>query len=104
MMRFYLPENMSKDQVWQYPELAVDSFTPEFNVTELVDLCEQRNAKWVIIYDYGPDSAFFNTTLTIVDAKTMMEDSGRFGKIADEPWYGFGTHPHRVFVFGFLHN
>ena len=104
MARFYLPANMSKDQVWQYPELPVDSFKPDFNVTELIDLCEQHNVKWVILYDYGTDAPFFNTTLTIQNVKTMISASGRFGKIADEPWYGFGTHPHRVFIFGFLHN
>jgi hypothetical protein len=60
--------------------------------------------KWVILYDFGPQSPFFNTTLTIQNVKSMMDASGRFGKIADEPWYGFGVHPYRVFIFGFLHN
>jgi 4-amino-4-deoxy-L-arabinose transferase-like glycosyltransferase len=104
MLRFYLPENMTSEQVWQYPERPVDAYKPDFNITELIDLCEERNVKWVVIYDYGAHSPFFNTTLTIVDVKTMMLDSGRFGTIADEPWYGFGTHPNRVFIFGFLRN
>ena len=38
MIRFYLPANMSSDQIWQYPELAVDAFTPNFNITEFVSL------------------------------------------------------------------
>jgi uncharacterized membrane protein len=104
MLRFYLPANMSKDQVWQYPELPVDSFTPNFNITEFIDLCEQRNVKWVIIYEYGPEVSFFNTTLSMQNVTTMLGDSGRFGKIADEPWNGFGTYPYRLFIFGFLHN
>ncbi|MCJ7761869.1 glycosyltransferase family 39 protein [Candidatus Bathyarchaeota archaeon] len=104
MLRFYLPANMSKDQVWQYPELPVDSFTPSFNITEFIDLCEERNVKWVIFYEYGPDVSFFNTTLSMRNVTTMLGDSGKFGKIADEPWNGFGTYPYRLFIFGFLHN
>ena len=34
MFRFYLPANMSQDQIWQYPALAVDAFTPNFNIAE----------------------------------------------------------------------
>jgi 4-amino-4-deoxy-L-arabinose transferase-like glycosyltransferase len=104
MFRFYLPTNMSKDQVWQYPELPVESFTPNFNITEFIDLCEQRNVKWVIFYEHGPDAPFVDTTLTWRDIMIMLSDSGRFGKIADEPWQGFGTYPYRLFIFGFLHN
>jgi hypothetical protein len=104
MFRFYLPANMSKDQVWQYPELPVDSFTPNFNITEFIGLCEQRNVKWVILYEHGPEAPFLNTTLTMQNVLTMLGDSGRFGKIADEPWNGFGTCPYRLFIFGFLHN
>jgi len=104
MFRFYLPANMSKDQVWQYPELPVDSFTPNFNIAEFIDLCEKRNVKWVVFYEYGPQSTFFNTTLTMANVTTMLSDSGRFGKIADEPWNGFGTYPNRIFIFGFLRN
>jgi hypothetical protein len=103
MFRFYLPANMSKDQVWQYPELPVDSFAPNFNITEFIDLCEQRNVKWVILYEHGPDAPFLNATLTIRDVMIMLANSGRFGKIADEPWQGFGTYPYRIFIFGFLH-
>lgn len=104
MFRFYLPANMSKDQVWQYPELPVDSFAPNFNITEFIDLCEQHRVKWVILYEHGPDAPFLNATLTMGDVMTLLSESGRFGKIADEPWRGFGTLPYRIFVFGFLHN
>lgn len=103
MVRFYLPANMSKDQVWQYPELPVDSFKPDFNITEFISLCEQHNAKWVLLYEHGPDAPFLDTTLTMRDVMTMLANSGRFGKIADEPWQGFGTYPYRIFIFGFLH-
>ena len=99
MFRFYLPANMSVDQIWQYPELPVDSFTPHFNITEFVSLCEQRNAKYLILYDYGAYSPFFNTTLTYSNVTQMLYDSGKFGFTGDEPF--FGDMPHRTFLVGF---
>jgi 4-amino-4-deoxy-L-arabinose transferase-like glycosyltransferase len=99
MFRFYLPANMSKDQVWQYPELPVDSFTPNFNITEFVSLCEQRNVKYLILYDYGANTRFFNTTLTYSNVTYLLYTSGRFGFTGDEPF--FGEMPHRTFLVGF---
>lgn len=99
MLEFYLPANMSQDQVWQYPELPVDAFTPNFNITEFVNLCEQHNVKYVILYDYGADSHFFNTTLTYSNVTTLLYESGRFGYTGDEPF--FGEMPHRTFLVGF---
>ena len=49
---------MSTDQIWQYPDLAVDAFTPNFNITEFVNLCEQHNVKYIILYDYGSTHHF----------------------------------------------
>ena len=99
MLRFYLPANMSSDQIWQYPELAVDAFTPNFNITEFVSLCEQRNVKYAILYDYGADTPFFNTTLTYTNVTTLLYESGRFGFTGDEPF--FGDMPYRTFLVGF---
>jgi 4-amino-4-deoxy-L-arabinose transferase-like glycosyltransferase len=99
MLRFYLPANMSADQVWQYPDLPVDAFTPNFNITEFVSLCEQRNVKYLILYDYGADTPFFNTTLTYSNVTNLLYTSGRFGFTGDEPF--FGDMPHRTFLVGF---
>jgi 4-amino-4-deoxy-L-arabinose transferase-like glycosyltransferase len=99
MLRLYLPANMSSDQIWQYPTLAVDAFTPNFNITELVNLCEQRNVKYAILYDYGADTPFFNTTLTYTNVTRLLYDSGRFGFTGDEPF--FGDMPYRTFLAGF---
>ena len=99
MFWFYLPENMSQDQIWQYPELAVDSFKPDFNITEFVSLCEQSNVKYAILYDYGAESPFFNTTLTYSNVTTLLYESGRFGFTGDEPF--FGDMPYRTFLAGF---
>jgi 4-amino-4-deoxy-L-arabinose transferase-like glycosyltransferase len=99
MFRFYLPANMSPSQIWQYPALPVDSFTPNFNITEFVSLCEQRNVQYLILYDYGADTPFFNTTLTYTNVTTLLFESGRFGYTGDEPF--FGDMPYRTFLVGF---
>jgi hypothetical protein len=99
MLRFHLPATMSSQQIWQYPELPVDAFTPNFNITEFVSLCEQRNVKYAILYDYGAYTPFFNTTLTYADVTTLLYESGRFGYTGDEPF--FGDMPYRTFLAGF---
>ena len=45
MFRFYMPSNMSSDQIWQYPSLAVDAFTPNFNITEFLSLMPTTQRK-----------------------------------------------------------
>lgn len=100
MLRFYLPSNMSMYQIWQYPELAVDAFRPEFNITEFVSLCEQRKAKYIIMFDYGADSPFFNTSLTYSNVSTLIFQTNRFDDPADRPF--FGEMPHRTFLVRFL--
>jgi asparagine N-glycosylation enzyme membrane subunit Stt3 len=88
MFRFYSPANMSKDQIWQYPDLAVDAFTPNFNITEFAGLCQQRNVKYIILFDYGPHMQFFNTTLDYTQVKTMINNTGRFDVPTDRPFFG----------------
>ena len=100
MFRFYLPANISADQIWQYPELSIDAFTPRFNITEFVSLCEQRNVRYLILYDYGTNTQFFNTTLTYSDVTELIYDTGKFGYTGDEPFFG-DTLNYRTFLVGF---
>jgi 4-amino-4-deoxy-L-arabinose transferase-like glycosyltransferase len=100
MLRFYLPANMSSDQIWQYPDLSVDAFTPNFNITEFVSLCEQRNVKYLVLYDYGADTPFFNTTLTYTTVTELIYATGKFGYTGDEPFFG-DTLNYRTFLVGF---
>ena len=104
MFRFYLPANMSKDQIWQYPDLAVDAFTPNFNITEFVGLCQQRNVKYIILFDYGPHTQFFNTTLDYTQVETMIYNTHRFGDPLDQPFFGsFSNNKgYRLFLVRFL--
>ncbi len=96
IVSFYLQVNNRQNQVFQYPEQAVDTYQPNFNVDELVRLCEQNNVKYLFIYDNAPIFQFFNTTLTIGTIKISMNDSGRF---TDEK--SFGNSPYRIFLESF---
>jgi len=102
MFRFYLPKNMSENQIWQYPELPVDAFTPVFNITEFVNLCEQQNVKYIILYDYGTNTPFYNTTLTYGNILQEIKNTGMFGSTTDQPF--FGQMPNRLFLVRFNEN
>jgi 4-amino-4-deoxy-L-arabinose transferase-like glycosyltransferase len=104
MFRFYLPPNMSSDQIWQYPTLAVDAFTADFNTKEFLNLCVERNVKYIILYDFGIHSQFFNTTLDYVQIQKMIYDTGRFDDPNDRPFWGeyYGWYGYRIFLVRFL--
>jgi hypothetical protein len=79
MVKFYLQANESRqNQVVQYPELPVDAFTPSFHVDELVALCQEKNVKYVFLYEYGATVPYFNSTLTLHEVYIVLLDSGRF--------------------------
>jgi 4-amino-4-deoxy-L-arabinose transferase-like glycosyltransferase len=85
-------------QVYQYPETPVDTYTPDFNVTELIVLCQQNNVKYVLVDEYGgADFHYFNTTIGFGDVNAALTSSVRFTL---EP-VSFWQEPARVFVFTF---
>ncbi len=88
MFRFYLPSNMSSNQIWQYPALPVDAFTPNFKITEFISLCKQYNAKYIILFDWGPHTKFFNSTLDYVEVQTQIFNSQKFDDPNDRPFFG----------------
>ncbi len=95
MVWFYLnAENPSTNQVWQYPQLAVDSYTPNFNTTELISLCHQRQVRYVFLYENG--ASYFGSDLTEQTVYNMLVNSGRFTQEV-----AFGLEQHRVFVMSF---
>jgi hypothetical protein len=104
MFRFYLPSNMSSDQIWQYPALAVDAFTADFNTEEFLNLCVERNVKYIILYDFGIHSQFFNTTLDYVQIQRMIFETGRFDDPNERPFWGeyYGWYGYRIFLVRFL--
>jgi len=102
MVKFYLYADGTKhNQVWQYPELPVDTYTPNFDIHEFVTLCEERNVKYVFFYEYGGTVPYFNTTLSLHEIFMDIYGSGRFSELSNETT--FGTNPRRIFILSFLH-
>jgi len=101
MVKFFLEaRNMKNNTVWQYPELPVDTYTPNFNITEFIYLCEKRNTKFVFFYEHGEGIPFFNTDLTLLDIKKQIAESERFTLLEGSLY--FGTPPNTVYVSRFL--
>jgi hypothetical protein len=96
MVWFFLnAKTPRQNEVWQYPKLAVDAYTLSFDATEFIGLCQQRNVKYVFLYEYNADS-YFNTTITQKDISAWLDATHRF-TVAET----FGTEPHRIFVLSF---
>ena len=104
MFRFYLWANSSHRimNAYQYPKMPVDTYEMDFNITEFVQLCEEYNVKYIVLYDHGANTPFYNTTLTISNVTTMIYETNRFGDPLDQPF--FGIMPHRLFLVPFHGN
>ena len=113
MVKFYLYADGTKhNQVWQYPELPVDTYTPNFDINEFVALCEERNVKYVFTYEFGGNVPYFNTTLSLMGVYQMFYDSGKFAYLSDNASIeelikeglipAFGTNPRRIIILTFL--
>jgi len=100
MVWFYLNDktaDLKRNQALQYPEQAVDAFTPDFNVTEVISLCEMRDVKFVLMFEYGGTTPFFDSKLNEQQVYSMLKATGRFTLQAS-----FGDAPNRIFVFSFV--
>jgi 4-amino-4-deoxy-L-arabinose transferase-like glycosyltransferase len=98
MVRFYLSTknpNQNYNQVWQYPALAVDAYTPNFNVTQFITLCKQQNVKSVLLYEFE-GKHYFNSALTAQAIYSILKETNRFSEQAT-----FGAQPNRIFVLSF---
>jgi hypothetical protein len=97
MVRFFLEANESRrNRVWQYPTLAVDAFTPDFNATQLISLCEEHNTRLLLLYEYGQTEPYFNSTLTTDQVWDSMNSTGRFGYVTY-----FGESPRAIYILSF---
>jgi len=101
MVSFYLQvDGKPQTRTLQYPELAVDTYTPNFNITEFIGICRQNNVKYVFTYENGGLTPYFNTTLTLVDIYIQIYNSGNFTGIT--PQETFGQQPRRVLLLEFI--
>ena len=97
MVWFYLNlKAPSQNRVWQYPKQAADAYTPNFNTTEFVNLCQQNNTKYVFLYENGKNPQYYESTVTPSEIMNMFNATGRFTLQSS-----FGTIPNRIFVFSF---
>ncbi len=82
----------------------MDAFKPDFNMTEFLNLCEERNVKYIILYDFGVHKEFFNSTLDYTQVQQMIFESSRFDDPAERPFWGdyYGWFGYRIFLVRFL--
>jgi 4-amino-4-deoxy-L-arabinose transferase-like glycosyltransferase len=101
MVRFYLAKNGdTQTQVYQYPQLPVDTYTPTFNITEFVVQCKQNNVQYVFTYENGGTVPYYNTTLNLQQIYQQLYASGNFTHINSNAT--FGENPRRIFVLEFI--
>ena len=99
MVKFYLQAyEFRQNQVFQYPELPVDAFKPNFDVNGLISLCEEHNVKYAFLYAYGGDFPYFNTTLTAMDVYQKLLNCSRF---TDEYRVPVGNSSRAIAIFSF---
>ena len=101
MVRFYLWEDGDNTiPVFQYPRQAVDAYTPDFNIAELIRLCNTLKVQYVFTYEYGGTVPYFNSTLNAQQVFEQLYSSGNFTHISSEAT--FGENPRRIFVLEFI--
>ncbi|MCL4430535.1 MAG: glycosyltransferase family 39 protein [Chloroflexi bacterium] len=101
MVNFYLTKNGNNQiHTYQYPTLPVDTYTPNFNITEFIGLCKQDNVKYVFTYENGGTVPYFNTTLNLQQIYEQLYSSGNFSAISDEAT--FGSNPRRILILTFI--
>jgi hypothetical protein len=94
MVKFYLSAyEHRQNQVWQYPDLPVDAYTPNFNADEIVALSEEHNARYALLEEYGMTYPYFNSTLTMQRVYQMLNQSGKFAYETS-----FGVNPCQIFI------
>jgi 4-amino-4-deoxy-L-arabinose transferase-like glycosyltransferase len=95
--RFYSDSKKNeRTDVWQYPTLPVDTYTPSFSIQELTSFCELRNAKYLLLFEYGGTYPYFNSSLNMQGVNSLLVDSQRFSVQTI-----FGDYPSRIFVLSF---
>jgi 4-amino-4-deoxy-L-arabinose transferase-like glycosyltransferase len=96
MVWFYLNyKTSSQITVWQYPAQAADAYAPNFNTIEFIDMCQQRNVKYVFLYEYD-NLNYFDSSVNASGISAMLVASNRF-KVREL----FGADSNRIFVFSF---
>ncbi len=97
MVNFYLMLYNSADRVlWSYPYEPADAYIPDLNETWLIERCEARNVKFLLLYEHG-NFTYFNSTWRAYYVLDRLVLSGRFTFESV-----FGTFPRRVIIIRFI--
>lgn len=99
MMNFYIWSQNKNNNVYQYPELPVDVYNPSFNISELIELCEENNVKYTIIYDFEAYAKYYNINFTVSNITALIYESQRFGDQSKSQI--FGQAPNRLILMQF---
>lgn len=97
MLNFYLILYNSTNRVlWNYPEAPTDAYKPDLNETWLIERCEARNVKFLLLHEHSNET-YFNSTWRAYYVLDRLVLSGRY----TFEW-AFGTFPHRVIIIRFI--
>jgi hypothetical protein len=99
LVEFYLlRSDPNRDQPLPYPVKAVDAYEPLFNVTWLIETCDELNVKYLFLFEHG-NNTFYESDLTSNKVLENMQQTNRFNLEKT-----FGTVPRRIYVIEFLSN
>jgi hypothetical protein len=79
---------------------AVDAYTANFNITELIKECKQYKVQYVFTYEYGGTVPYYNTTLNLQQIYQQLYASGNFTHITENAT--FGHNPRRIFIIEYI--
>jgi 4-amino-4-deoxy-L-arabinose transferase-like glycosyltransferase len=98
IVRFTLRAERIQNPVYQYPNLPVDAYTPNFDVEELIQQCVSHNTRYLLLYDNNAEYHFFNTSLTVEKVYDILIKTGRFTLQAR-----VGSSPRTISIIEFSH-
>jgi hypothetical protein len=109
IVQFYFRAEGKDNAVYQYPDLAADAYTPDFNIATFVSQCRAYNMKFVLMYECGAEVPYFNTTLTPMDVYQQLNETGDFGNLPTllsnstiASGTVFGISPYQIHIITFL--
>jgi hypothetical protein len=102
MIQFYLwAEGDRNTKVFQYPEMAVDAYVPNFDPFVFIEQCRQHNVQYILAFENGGvDVPYYNTTLTFEQVYEQLYTTNNFTPVTFE--LAFGVTPRLVFVMEFI--
>ncbi len=106
MVRFYLYRHPGINTwIYQYPLLPVDTYAPDFNMSELIKQCTTYNVKYLLVDEYGQNATvpensyhYFNSSWTFYTFNQTLMSTKRFSY---EPVH-FWEEGARIFILTFI--